>query len=81
MICQRCGKGPLLAVVRVSIRMPMSLLRRLTKAALRRKDVSIEAADWARLLLECQSCHAVWRSEVALLASVDRPLGREDFAP
>lgn len=46
--------------VRLSVRIPASLWRRVTKAALRRAGVAIKAADWHRAIWSCPTCHRVW---------------------
>lgn len=54
-----CGVEPEVTV-RLSVRLPLRFNRRVTKHALRSRDVVIEAANWERAIWSCPGCYRIW---------------------
>lgn len=82
-----CKQEPRLTVL-VSVQIPLSMYRRVTKTKLSRKDVQVDAAHWDRVIWQCPGCHQVWPPgeipPVISTAEIDREIrlkGRQMWIP
>lgn len=54
--CVKCGSENLKFSVNLSIYAPIKFIRKLSKRALRSKDIKLWGADWENLTIYCSAC-------------------------
>ena len=75
MKCPRC-KGECEMMVDVTLLIPAELESRLTKKAMRRKDVTLFAANWPKARYFCKNRGCWWS-----MVPMPRRTGNEDILP
>ena len=59
-VCPKCGSDKLRFSVSLFINAPIEKYRRLSKTALKSKDVEIWGADWPNAEFVCKKCGYGW---------------------
>ena len=57
--CRECGHEPITMMVSLFVQAPSTYLRKLSKEAIRKKEIIIVGADWGNMSFYCEGCGRV----------------------